>query len=153
MLKWLFGKRTATQAPAEPAPTSSEAQASANDAAVAAVPPNLEVPAPPPSSPPVAEPVSLTVGQGEPALFAKISAFMTKAEDEVPRVGADAIIVTPTNLRKATVVRVQAGGRRIVAKLGDAQSARAYLLRADGTYRPEGAPSQIASRLVISSTA
>lgn len=149
MLKWLFGKRTATQAPVEPAPTPSEAQASVNDAAVAVVPPNLGVSA----SPPVAEPVSLTVGQGEPALFAKISAFMTKAEDEVPRVGADAIIVTPTNLRKAKVVRVQAGGRRIVAKLGDAQSARAYLLRADGTYRPEGAPSQIASRLVISSTA
>lgn len=50
--------------------------------------------------------------------------------------------------RPAEIVRIQAGGRRVVARLGESGRTYAYTRRPDGTFRLECAPTATATRLV-----
>lgn len=50
--------------------------------------------------------------------------------------------------RSAEIVRIQAGGRRVVARLGESGRTYAYTRRPDGTFRLECAPTATATRLV-----
>ncbi|RPG42397.1 MAG: hypothetical protein CBC34_007935 [Hyphomicrobiaceae bacterium TMED74] len=70
-----------------------------------------------------------------------------------PKVGLDALAVAPPLIESAKVVKVQAGGRRVVASFGNSAKVRVYSKRADGTYRLEGAPAQSSSRLIVGATA
>ena len=156
MFKWLFGKRANGDA-ASAGETGPSAETGAQqvapviaEAAVQVPPAQAVAPSPAVVTASVAT-VEDAVGPTAVALT-RFRAALRNAEDEPPRVGAAAIIVTPSKQQEAKVVRVQAGGRRVIASLANAQAARVYLRRADGTYRPEGAPSQIASRLVIGGT-
>ena len=156
MFKWLFGKRAngdgASTGGTEPGANTGAEQVAPviAEAAVQAPPAHAVAPSPAVLTASVAT-VEDTVAPTAVALT-RFRAALSDAEDEPPRVGAAAIIVTPSKQQEAKVVRVQAGGRRVIASLANAQAARVYLRRADGTYRPEGAPSQIASRLVIGGT-
>ncbi len=64
-----------------------------------------------------------------------------------PAVGMTAKEIRPRRQRKATIVKVQADGRRIVAKI--AGRPYPFTRREDGTYRLDGAPSGAVPRLVI----
>ena len=152
MFKWLFGKRaeddTSSVETTEPGFNDGVEQIESSKPVAAQPPQSSE--ASPTLPPPVANGETTVEAVGlNPAARTRLRAVSGEAEDQPPQVGADAIIVTPSKQQEAKVVRVQAGGRRVVAAIANARAARVYLRRSDGTYRPEGAPSRIASRLVI----
>ena len=70
-----------------------------------------------------------------------------------PKPGTPATEVAGLTLRSARVVRVKAGGLRVLAELGEAGRTYAYTLRRDGTYRREGVPDKRAPLLAISQPA
>lgn len=66
-----------------------------------------------------------------------------------PSAGMPAYELAPPKLRKARIVAVKAGGRRLLAKVAGAERTYTYALRKDGTYRLAGAPQKTAPRLLL----
>jgi len=82
-------------------------------------------------------------------MSSKILLLLAATDDLEPTVGLDAVALSPPRLDHAKVIRVQAGGRRVMASFCGEQIVRAYSRRPDGTYRLEGAPTNSPSRLII----
>ena len=74
--------------------------------------------------------------------------FNFKRITKAPDIGAAVIEVNRKRKRPAKVVRVQAGGRRILARLQETGRTYAYTRRPDGTFHLEQAPMGSAARLV-----
>ena len=152
MLKWLFGRKQeasqssqilsakeSTPVAVEPAQPPTVVATSARSIAVAASP---------------TSPSTATSTQAPKTTLLKHSlSLLDEGSDVEPIVGIDAVAVAPPVIEAATVVKVQAGGRRVVASFGNSTKVRVYSRRADGTYRLEGAPAQSASRLIVGATA
>lgn len=137
MLKWLFRKKTqaASVGPAapddrvaddDPVATSAEPVTAADLKMLSATPP-----------PP--EPV-------QPAR----EAWSGSDGKERPEVGMLAAVLSRTTAIEAEIVRIQAGGRRVIARPKN-KGAQAYTRRSDGSYWLEGAPAYVSRRLVIES--
>ena len=87
------------------------------------------------------------------ALLKQSWSLLAQGTDIEPKVGLDALAVAPPLIESAKVVKVQAGGRRVVASFGNSAKIRVYSKRADGTYWLEGAPARSSSRLIVGATA
>ncbi|HXF54450.1 MAG TPA: hypothetical protein VNK52_10045 [Hyphomicrobiaceae bacterium] len=70
-------------------------------------------------------------------------------KEPAPAAGMIAVEIAAPRVRRAVVTRVFAGGRRVMARIGDSARGCWYARGADGTYRLEGAPRGKAPRLVI----
>ena len=164
MLKWLFGLKKeepksetkiaavqAVQPAAAPAPQPSPAAATAP---VERAPAPTVAPEPTPASVVQAAPAAAQPSTQAPkaVLLKQSLSLLAEGSDMEPKVGLDALAVAPPLIESAKVVKVQAGGRRVVASFGNSAKARVYSKRADGTYRLEGAPAQSSSRLIVGAT-
>ena len=165
MLKWLFGLKKeepksetkiaavqAVQPAAAPAPQPSPAAATAP---VERAPAPTVAPEPAPASVVQAAPAAAQSSTQAPkaVLLKRSLSLLAEGSDMEPKVGLDALAVAPPLIESAKVVKVQAGGRRVVASFGNSAKVRVYSKRADGTYRLEGAPAQSSSRLIVGATA
>ena len=165
MLKWLFGRMKeepksetkiaavqAVQPAAAPAPQPSPAAATAP---VERAPAPTVAPEPTPASAVQAAPAAAQPSTQAPkaVLLKQSLSLLAEGSDMEPKVGLDALAVAPPLIESAKVVKVQAGGRRVVASFGNSAKVRVYSKRADGTYRLEGAPAQSSSRLIVGATA
>ena len=165
MLKWLFGRMKeepksetkiaavqAVQPAAAPAPQPSPAAATAP---VERAPAPTVAPEPAPASVVQAAPAAAQSSTQAPkaVLLKQSLSLLAEGSDMEPKVGLDALAVAPPLIESAKVVKVQAGGRRVVASFGNSAKVRVYSKRADGTYRLEGAPAQSSSRLIVGATA
>ena len=165
MLKWLFGLKKeepksetkiaavqAVQPAAAPAPQPSPAAATAP---VERAPAPTVAPEPAPASVVQAAPAAAQSSTQAPkaVLLKQSLSLLAEGSDMEPKVGLDALAVAPPLIESAKVVKVQAGGRRVVASFGNSAKVRVYSKRADGTYRLEGAPAQSSSRLIVGATA
>ena len=165
MLKWLFGLKKeepksetkiaavqAVQPAAAPAPQPSPAAATAP---VERAPAPTVAPEPTPASAVQAAPAAAQPSTQAPkaVLLKQSLSLLAEGSDMEPKVGLDALAVAPPLIESAKVVKVQAGGRRVVASFGNSAKVRVYSKRADGTYRLEGAPAQSSSRLIVGATA
>ncbi len=165
MLKWLFGLKKeepksetkiaavqAVQPAAAPAPQPSPAAATAP---VERAPAPTVAPEPTPASVVQAAPAAAQPSTQAPkaVLLKQSLSLLAEGSDMEPKVGLDALAVAPPLIESAKVVKVQAGGRRVVASFGNSAKVRVYSKRADGTYRLEGAPAQSSSRLIVGATA
>ncbi|MEM7748644.1 MAG: hypothetical protein AAF346_10360 [Pseudomonadota bacterium] len=183
MLKWLFGRKSEApknETSAAPVPSAQATIPAAEQAPVAAPAPSPDpavatAPTPEPApAPVVTAPVAAasqpapsasapapsteassapTIQTPKAALLKQSLSLLADGSDVEPKVGLDAVAVAPPLVEAATVVKVQAGGRRVVASFGNSAKVRVYSKRADGTYRLEGAPAQSASRLIVGATA
>ena len=165
MLKWLFGLKKeepksetkiaavqAVQPAAAPAPQPSPAAATAP---VERAPAPTVAPEPTPASAVQAAPAAAQPSTQAPkaVLLKQSLSLLAEGSDMEPKVGLDALAVAPPLIESAKVVKVQAGGRRVVASFGNSAKVRVYSKRADGTYWLEGAPAQSSSRLIVGATA
>ena len=165
MLKWLFGRKKeelksetkvapvqAVQPAAAPAPQPSPAAATAP---VERAPAPTVAPEPAPASVVQAAPAAAQSSTQAPkaVLLKQSLSLLAEGSDMEPKVGLDALAVAPPLIESAKVVKVQAGGRRVVASFGNSAKVRVYSKRADGTYWLEGAPAQSSSRLIVGATA
>ena len=66
------------------------------------------------------------------------------------KAGDQSVAIAHPRCDKATIVRVQAGGRRIIVRAGS--MIRAYSCRRDGTYRLDGAPDKSPAQLLLDRT-
>ena len=165
MLKWLFGLKKeepksetkiaavqAVQPAAAPAPQPSPAAATAP---VERAPAPTVAPEPTPASVVQAAPAAAQPSTQAPkaVLLKQSLSLLAEGSDMEPKVGLDALAVAPPLIESAKVVKVQAGGRRVVASFGNSAKVRVYSKRADGTYWLEGAPARSSSRLIVGATA
>ncbi|MEM6499190.1 MAG: hypothetical protein AAF709_21010, partial [Pseudomonadota bacterium] len=138
----------------EPASAPEPAPVAAAPAPVAQAQGPAPVVAPEPApAPSVAASAPPSIQTPKAALLKQSLSLLTDGSDVEPKVGLDAVAVAPPLVEAAKVVKVQAGGRRVVASFGNSAKVRVYSKRADGTYRLEGAPAQSASRLIVGATA
>ena len=142
----------AVQPAAAPAPQPSPAAATAP---VERAPAPTVAPEPTPASAVQAAPAAAQPSTQAPkaVLLKQSLSLLAEGSDMEPKVGLDALAVAPPLIESAKVVKVQAGGRRVVASFGNSAKVRVYSKRADGTYRLEGAPAQSSSRLIVGATA
>jgi hypothetical protein len=174
MFKWLFSKRgpaTAEQSKPEAPPAAPVAQSQPQEQAVAAPPVAAAAPPPaapaslhaaaPPSAPAVIEqppaaqaapPLAITTPAAGFTLPARTVSELSESDDMEPTIGLDAVAISPPRLDGGKVVRIQAGGRRVMVRFADTHHVRAYSRRSDGTYRLEGAPKMSPSRLILGAT-
>ncbi len=75
-------------------------------------------------------------------------AALEKSRAAQPEVGQYATVVAGVRIEDAKVVRVQAGGRRVLARVGGRRE-QAYSRRRDGSYWLEGGPAKASSRLLL----
>ena len=169
MFKWLFGRKKEeprAETTVEPAQTAAPAPVTEAPTASAVAPEPTPVAAPSVATPaavneiapiPVVEtaPAAAETSTQTPktALLKQSLSLLADGSDMEPKVGLDAVAVAPPLIEPAKVVKVQAGGRRVVASFGNSAKVRVYSKRADGTYRLEGAPTQTSSRLIVGATA
>ncbi|MFM1813826.1 MAG: hypothetical protein RLZ98_521 [Pseudomonadota bacterium] len=66
--------------------------------------------------------------------------------------GAPAFELQRGRKREAEILRTQANGRRVIARLTETGRIYAYTLRPDGTFRLEQAPTPVAAQLVRADT-
>ena len=142
----------AVQPAAAPAPQPSPAAATAPVERAAA--PTV-APEPAPASVVQAAPAAAQSSTQAPkaVLLKQSLSLLAEGSDMEPKVGLDALAVAPPLIESAKVVKVQAGGRRVVASFGNSAKVRVYSKRADGTYWLEGAPARSSSRLIVGATA
>ncbi len=134
MFGWFKRTPKSDQPPQAPAPAASAAPATEPTAAS----PALSV-APSPELPASSE---VTIAQPLP------SAAKRTLQSDGPAPGEPMIEILQKRQRAAVVVRVQAGGRRVLARHQGNGRTYAYTKRADGTFRREHAPTLIAPVLV-----
>ncbi len=80
----------------------------------------------------------------------RILDVLTKVRQEPkPIAGMAALELAPPRLRRASVVAVKAGGRRVMAQIRDVGRIYTYTLRPDKTYRLEGVTTKNAPRLIL----
>ncbi len=158
MFEWLFGSRK----PAADVPATTASRPATSPTAAASSPQATKTPpAAMSDQAPVAVADSLEKTPADTNSPVEVSALMAKTitrlavgEDAEPKVGIDAVAVTPLRLDNAKVVRVQAGGRRVMVSLTapDSDRVRIYSRRSDGVYRLEGTPERSPARLVLGAT-
>lgn len=68
---------------------------------------------------------------------------------KTPRPGEQAVQVVQKRHRPAEIVKTQASGRRVLARLADCGRIYAYTRRADGTFRLEQAPTSSSVAMLI----
>lgn len=156
MFKWLFGRKEAPKTDASTAPAPSPAPVAVAPVQTAPAAPSAPevvqaAAAPAPST--VSTPSGASRSTPKAVLLKQSLSLLAQDDDVEPKVGLDAVAVAPPLVEAGKVVKVQAGGRRVVASVGDSAKMRVYSRRADGTYRLEGAPAQSASRLIVRASA
>ena len=155
MLKWLFGrKKEELKSETKVAPVQA-AQPAAAPAPAERAPAPTVAPEPAPASVVQAAPAAAQSSTQAPkaVLLKQSLSLLAEGSDMEPKVGLDALAVAPPLIESAKVVKVQAGGRRVVASFGNSAKVRVYSKRADGTYWLEGAPARSSSRLIVGATA
>lgn len=161
MFKWLFNRPKPAENTApnpEPggdvnSPVVARAPSAPKAAAASEVPPATQVAAP---SAPAPETAITSTAPGEPAIttgrsgrqIGLATALLDMEDRGVPAIGMSAVALSGSRIVPAKIIKVQAGGRRVVARVSKT-AVQTYSRRLDGRYWLEGAPAKTSRRLVL----
>lgn len=93
--------------------------------------------------------VSPAAAPREERMSPRRSAFRSDLRWAKPAIGTPARIIAPGKAVEVTIMAVQSGGRRILAKQNEGRMVQAFTLRPDRTYRLAGASDVSHTQLLI----